>query len=77
MLEYTNNSLELLVLELLNQPLELSISISMFEFLWVVRLEGRQWSKENNVFTGFLFDTTIQDSGMRERSTKLINNLTL
>ena len=68
-LECTNASLELLVLEEVNWPLEVSISISIS---WAIessyKLLWRFEVKRNNVFANSLFDTTIQDSGKRERS---------
>ena len=68
--ECTNGSLELLVLELFNWPLKVSISISMFISLWVAGLKDVKMSKINNVFANSLLDAIIQDGGIRERSNK-------
>ena len=68
--ECTNGSLELLVLELFNWSLKVSISISMFILLWVAGLKDVKMSKINNVFANSLLDATIQDGGIRERSNK-------
>ena len=68
MLKCTNDSLKLLVLELLDYLLWELISISMFMFVWIVGLEDRQRSKGNNIFTNSLLGTIMQDGSIREKS---------
>jgi len=67
-LELTNNFLELLVLEMLDQPFGMLISMSMFMLLWAGGLDSKLRFKEKYVFAKSLLGTTIQDGNMRERS---------
>jgi len=67
-LKCTNNFLELLILEIADQPLRVSISISMSMLLQITALEDILESKKNNIFTNFLLGATIQDGSIRERS---------
>jgi len=72
-LEYTNNSLKLSVLELMDLPLRVFISTSIFMLLWIFEEEAILVTERNNIFTSSLLGTTIQDDSMRERSRVLCN----
>ena len=63
-LKLTNNFIKLLVLDILDQPLRVPISISMFILLWVGRLDSKLRFKEKYVFTKSLLSTTIQNGNM-------------
>ena len=67
-LECIDNSPELLVLELTDLSLGVSIFIFMFLLLWAIRIKSVLILKENNISTNFLLDTTILYSSTRERS---------
>ena len=67
-LECIDNSPELLVLELTDLSLGVSIFIFMFLLLWAIRIKSVLISKENSISTNFLLDTTILYSSTRERS---------
>ena len=67
-LECIDNSPELLVLELIDLSLGVSIFIFMFLLLWAIRIKSVLILKENNISTNFLLDTTILYSSTRERS---------
>ena len=69
--ECIEDSLELLLLKKTNLPLRISmsISISMLKEFWVFKEDGKCLVVlRNNIFTNSLINTTIQDSGKRERS---------
>jgi len=68
MLELTNGFLKLFVLEILDQPLGVLISMFMFMLLWIGGLDSKLRFKGRDIFVNSLLDTTIQDGGMRERS---------
>ena len=78
MFEYTDKALELLVLELLDQPLTVLISISitiLLEGSW--ELECMLRSKYNNIFAKVFLITIIWDSSKKERSDKITNSVTM
>ena len=76
-LELTDSSLELLVLEILNQPLRVSISMFMFMLLWVRGLDSKLRFKEKNIFANSLLGTTIQNGGVSKRSAVILLCLNL
>ena len=57
--ECVNNYLELLVLEVVDLSLGISMFISMFESFWTTRLEKIFMLKKKDVFAKFLLGTTI------------------
>ncbi len=56
----------MLVLDILDQPF--GVSISIFILLWASRLDGRLFLNKENIFANSLLGITIQDSSIRERS---------
>ena len=62
------DSLELLVLKLIDQSFGVFMSMSIAILLWICGLEGKLKIKGKYVFANSLLGTIIQDDSIKERN---------